>query len=61
MFLTRADVERLTGKKRFSAQRRALAELGIRYTTAATGEPLVRPEALDKKTRSREPRWEMIA
>lgn len=63
MFLPRADVQRLTGKVKFSAQRRALDELGIRYTQAATGEPLVRPEALDgkgKAARNRGPRWELL-
>lgn len=41
MFLSAAELERLTGKKRFSAQRRVLDSLGVPYTTAATGEPLV--------------------
>lgn len=61
MFLTRVDVERLTGKRRFSAQRRALAAMGVRYTESATGEPLVRMEALDSRKRTREPRWERIS
>jgi hypothetical protein len=62
MFLTVADLRRLTGRSRYSAQRRALDRLGIRYTTAATGEPLVRIEALDgKPAQARSPRWDRIA
>ena len=49
-FLPAADVVRLTGgRERFSAQRRALDRMGIRYTVAANGEPLVRVDALDGK------------
>lgn len=64
MFLSGAEVIRLTGKLRYSAQRRALNKLGIRYTTAATGEPLVRLEALDppnSRGRSKGPHWDKIA
>ena len=63
MFLTSADVIRLTGKQRFSAQRRALDALGITYTVALTGEPLVREGDLDaapEKRRNRGPRWDLI-
>ena len=61
-FLAPADVQRLTGRSRFSAQRRALDRLGIRYVTAATGEPLVRTESLDVKGEAaRGPRWDRIA
>lgn len=42
MFLTAAEVVRLTGRVRFKAQRRILDGLGIRYIVAGTGEPLVR-------------------
>lgn len=64
MFLTAADVERLTGKVRFSAQRRALDRLGVRYKVADTGEPLVLVDALDSpgtKARNVGPRWDRIA
>lgn len=61
MFLPRPDVIRLTGKQRYAAQRRALDSLGIRYVTAATGEPLVTVEALDgRPSRARAPRWDRI-
>ena len=64
MFLTPDELERLTGgRKRFSAQRRALDRMGIRYVTAANGEPLVRADALDAKPRAAQrsgPRWELI-
>jgi hypothetical protein len=63
MFLSVDEVVRLTGKLRYSAQRRALNRLGIRYTTAATGEPLVRIEALDpsgSKARNKGPHWDKI-
>lgn len=63
-FLPAADVVRLTGgRERFSAQRRALDRMGIRYTVAANGEPLVRVDALDGKPRAAQrsgPRWELI-
>ena len=39
MFLTPPDLLRLTGRRRYAAQRRALDRLGIRYLTALTGEP----------------------
>lgn len=63
MFLTADELRRLTGKKRFTAQCRALDGLGIRYTKAATGEPLVRQDALDgkpEKGRNSGPRWDRI-
>lgn len=60
MFLTPDDVARLTGRKRFSAQRRALDALGIRYTRAATGEPLVRADALEGGRKRREPRFDRM-
>lgn len=61
-FLLPADLFRITGKRRYKAQCRALDGLGIRYRTAANGEPLVRPEALDgdrPKARN-EPRWHRL-
>lgn len=42
MFLTPAELERLTGRRRFSAQRRELVRLAVPFIHAATGEPLVR-------------------
>ena len=62
--LTRPELERLTGRVRYSAQRRALKRLRIPYTEAATGEPLVRADALDGKAKpAQRPsghRWERI-
>jgi hypothetical protein len=63
MFLSPADLSRLTGRTRYAAQRRALDRLGIRYTLAATGEPLVREDALDgsgKPARNSGPRWDRL-
>lgn len=63
MFLTPDELERLTGRRRFSAQRRALDVLRIPYVRAATGEPLVRQDALDGRAgsaRNRGPRWERL-
>lgn len=62
-FLPRSEVERLTKRVKFSAQRRALARMGIRFVPAADGEPLVRADALDGKpapARNSSPRWERI-
>ena len=53
MFLTPADVIRLTCRTRYGAQRRALDRLCIRYIVAQNGAPLVREDDLDGK-RSRE-------
>jgi hypothetical protein len=64
IFIPREDVERLTGRKKFTAQRRALDRLGIRYVKAADGEPLVRVETLDpsppKERRRTEPNWALF-
>lgn len=46
MFADREIVNRLTGRVRFRAQRRVLDAMGIRYTLAATGEPLILASAL---------------
>lgn len=68
MFLTSDEVFRLTKRKRYTAQRRALDAAGIRYVKAADGEPLVRRDALtpevDRKPRlalNRGPRWDRMA
>ena len=62
-FLPAEDVQRITKRTRYSAQRRALARMGYAYTVAANGEPLVRWDALDaatKKARNAGPRWDRI-
>jgi len=63
MFLSRPDLIRLTGRTRYSAQRRALDTLGIHYTRAATGEPLVREADLGGKAAAsaRGPKWDRMA
>lgn len=63
VFLPPADVQRITGKVRYTAQRRALDRLGIPYTLADGGEPLVRQADLDgkpKPARNRGPRWDLL-
>lgn len=47
MFLTAEELYRVTRKRRYSAQRRALDRLGVRFVPAANGEPLVQSDALD--------------
>ena len=67
LFLEPAEVYRMTGKRRYSAQRRALDSLGVRYIVAKSGEPLVRASDLDsdldeagKPKQSRGHRWDRI-
>ena len=64
MFLSRLDVVRLTKRERYSAQRRALDRLGVRYTVAADGEPLVSEVAIDGAGRAahpRVPKWHRLS
>ncbi len=49
LFLDPVDVRRLTGKIYASAQRRALAKLGIKYTVDANGHPLVLRASVERK------------
>lgn len=63
VFLSTADLQRLTGKKRFTAQAKALEGLGIRYQLSGKGEPLVRIDQLDgtpKVARNQGPRWDRL-
>jgi len=63
LFLAASEVVRLTGRRQFAAQRRALDRLKIPYTQAATGEPLVLADALDAKPKAakhRGHRWDRI-
>lgn len=58
-----ADVRRKTKKYRFGAMARALAAMGIPFTKAADGEPLVRIEDLDGTPRRAQrdgPRFHLI-
>ena len=62
-FLTRAEVERITLKRRYAAQCRVLDAKGIRYIRAGIngkGEPLVRRDDLEAKAKQRGPRWDRI-
>lgn len=64
LFLSADDLRRITGKARYTAQRRALDALGIKYLQAANGEPLVRSDALESPQEQRRyngPRWDRIA
>lgn len=61
-WLSREDVQRITKRKKFAAQRRRLDELGIRFRQAADGEPLVPEDAVDgaqPKARNTA-RWHLI-
>jgi len=53
LFLDAEDLKRLTGKIYRSAQKRALARLGIRYTVAADGRPLVLRATVERKIEGR--------
>lgn len=58
-----ADVRRKTKKYRFAAMARALTRMGIPWTPAADGEPLVRQDDLDGKrrtARNERPRLQVI-
>jgi Domain of unknown function (DUF4224) len=62
-FLSPDELHRVTGKRRYSAQRRVLDQMKIAYRAAASGEPLVRADTLDadgKPQPRAEPRWDKI-
>jgi len=67
MFLTHAEVERLTGKKRHSAQIRWLRSKGYRLQVNGLGEPIVAIAEYNRKAiggshkRSEEPNWEVLS
>lgn len=66
MYLSPDEVVRLTRKKRWSAQCKALEVMGIRFRRAGAkqdGEPLVRSDAVDSTGKPRhraEHRWDRI-
>lgn len=63
-WLTPAELHRLTGKKRYKAQCKVLAERKIPFKPSAKGEPLVRSDwdQVDAKGKPARPhRWDMIA
>ncbi|NKF21529.1 DUF4224 domain-containing protein [Solimonas marina] len=70
MFLTDAQIERLTGKKQHAAQARQLQAIGLKYAMRADGslvvlesavESLLNPEAKRKVRKSPEPNWEALS
>lgn len=64
LFLSPDELHRMTGKRRYTAQCRALDRLGVRFVRAASGEPLVRASDLDATgkpaQRSAGHRWDRI-
>lgn len=60
-WLSPEDVAELTAKKRWAAQCRALAEMGVPFRPNAVGRPLVEREAVltkpAAKRRKVEPNW----
>jgi hypothetical protein len=63
VFVAPEVLQRLTGRVRYSAQRKILDERRIRYIVAESGEPLVRPDDLDGapgRARNRGPKWERL-
>lgn len=63
-WLSAADIEALTHRKRWSAQARRLAAMGIPFRPSAEGRPLVEPSAVLSKpasaTRAKAPRWDRM-
>lgn len=63
MFLTALEVERLTGKKRHSAQIRWLRDKGYRIVVNGLGEPILAIAEYNRKAvgggyaRQEEPNW----
>lgn len=66
IWLTAEEVQELTARKRWSAQCRALAAMGVPFRPNAAGRPLVERAAVEKAARSnakvsrRGPNWEAI-
>lgn len=70
MFLTADDLVALTGRVRWSAQRRTLDRMGVRYLLSATGRPVVLVEEIERlglgaparrDRRDRSPRLDLVA
>lgn len=67
MFLSKQEIERLTGKKRYSAQLRWLRDHGYKVVENGLGEPIVSVAEATRKTtggsaasREEGPRWEAL-
>ncbi len=63
-WLTPDEVEQLTARKRWTAQCRALAHMGIRFTPNAAGRPLVERAAVvstpTKPRKKAAPNWSKV-
>jgi hypothetical protein len=59
VWLTPDEVEQLTARKRWKAQCRALAIMGVPFRPNAVGRPLVERDAVltAKRTASKGPNW----
>jgi len=55
-WLTYDEVAELTARKRWSAQRKALVAMGVKFTPNAAGRPLVARDAVFGATGQRQPR-----
>lgn len=64
LWLTPSEVEQLTNRKRWTAQCRELAKMGVPFTPNAAGRPLVEQAAVIKATAKprakRGPNWDAI-
>jgi hypothetical protein len=63
MWMTKEEIYRLTKRKKFTAQCKALDRLGIKYRRADDGEPLVPREVGEGKAagaRKGHLRWHLI-
>lgn len=64
-FLTPEDIERLTGRKRYSAQARWLSDHGYKFAVNGLGMPIVATAEVNRKlvggsTRAAEPNWDAL-
>ena len=64
VWLTPEEVEQLTARKRWSAQCRKLAEIGVQFRANAVGRPLVERstviKAAPRKRSPSEPNWDAL-
>jgi hypothetical protein len=65
MFLTDEEVRRLTGKKRFRAQVKALTSMGVAFQVRPDGKPIVREDYAasisEEKKRHAKPNFEALS
>jgi hypothetical protein len=63
VFLDQPDIQRLTGRERPSAQRRALDQMGVAYWVRPDGRPVVARSAVEGRESGAvavEPNWAAI-